>query len=148
MPIKRGPTYSPIRTYMRAIGISTVKNIVYNTVVIMGVLFVFGYVPQWLYQYGSYALFVSITYLFAEWTFSRPRVELRTAAILTLLTYLWDAFIMILIWSNLANKNLFFTQRFTIHLVFFTLHALVMFFAWYNVRRMKVRMSLAEGLES
>ncbi len=148
MSIKKIQSRSLTRIYLRALGISTLKNIALNTAALLGVLFVYGYVPGWLFGYGFPVLFLFITYLFAEWTFNDPRLVLRHAAIVTVAAYLWDAFVSILIWNRWSSGNLFFTQRLGPHLIFFTLHATAMLGAWYMHKRNGVKMSLAEGLEA
>lgn len=148
MPIKKLPSRSLLKTYMRALGISSLKNIAYNTLVIFGVMFVLGNVPSWLFAYGFPALFLFVTYLFAEWTFNYPRLALRQAVGITVATYAWDSFVSILIWNRWAASNLFFSQRLAPHLIFFSLHAVTMLGAWYLRKRGRVMRSLAEGLEA
>lgn len=117
MSIKKIESRNLMRTYLRSLGISTLKNIALNTAALLGVLFVYGYVPGWLFGYGFPVLFLFVTYLFAEWTFNDPRLALRHAVLITLATYLWDAFVSILIWNRWAQDNLFFRQRLGPHLI-------------------------------
>ena len=67
MAIKRIDGSSLTRVYLRALGISTLKNVAYNTLVILSILFVFGLVPGWLYQYGFFLLFTGVTYISSPW---------------------------------------------------------------------------------
>lgn len=148
MAIKKPDSTSLVRVYLRALGISTLKNVAYNTLVILSVLFIFGFVPGWLYQYGFFLLFLGVTYVFAEWIFDDLRLGLNVAIGITAATYLWDTFVSILIWNYFTRDNLFVKQRLVVHVIFFALHAVAMLGAWYVRRRVKVKMSLAEGLES
>lgn len=148
MLIKRLSVRWPWRAHLRALGISSLKNVTFNTAAFLGVLMVYRNVPDWLFGYGFKALFLFLTYLFAEWTFNDPRLPWRRAVGFTVSTYVWDVFVSILIWSSLVKANLFFEQRLANHLIFFGLHALAMLGAWYVRKRMRVKMSLAEGLEA
>src|SRR3990167_2166861 len=148
MAIKRIDSMSLARVFVRALCISTLKNVAYNTIVILSILFVFGLVPGWLYQYGFFLLFLGVTYVFAEWIFNDLRLGLRIAVGITVASYVWDSFVSILIWNYFTRENLFVKQRLIVHTIFFTLHAVAMLGAWVIRRRVKVNMSLAEGLES
>lgn len=120
----------------RAIAISTVKDAVYTALSIWGVLFIFGNVPMKVYTLIFGIIFFLNTFLFAEWMFRVPVLTPRKAALVVFVTYVWDVLLNILIWSFLADINLFAAQSLPAHLAYFTVHAAAMAAAFYDRRRL------------
>jgi hypothetical protein len=136
------------RFYLRALGISTLKNVLFILFSIAAAMFFLLNVPNIMYQALTLAVFFGLAFLFGEWVYRKSKLRLRQAVFVALAMYFWDLFISILVWSWILDDNLFFKQRLIDQLIFIPLHLIACVAAWYAGKRMRVAHNLAEGLEA
>jgi hypothetical protein len=136
------------RFYLRALGISTVKNVLFILFSLAAMVFFALNVPNYMYQGVSMIVFFGLAFLFAEWIFRKSKLRLRQAVLVSLAMYVWDVLVSILVWSWMLDENLFLQQLFTSHLIFLSLHLVASIAAWYADKRFHVSRNLAEGLEA
>ena len=134
--------------YGRAIGISTLKSIVYICVMIAGILFLADTVPPSLYLTIHYIIFFLNTFMFSEWIFRGREVKKLELFGSIILTYAWDLLLITLFMSWLVEINLFTQQNAAQHGIFFGLHIVAMWSALYIRKRFHAKSGLAEGLEA
>jgi hypothetical protein len=136
------------RFYLRALGISTLKNVLFILFSVAALIFFFQYIPYILYEIMSLAVFIGLSFLFAEWVYRKSKLCLRQVILVALAMYLWDILVSILVWSWLMDDNLFFKQQFLNHFIFLSLHLITCVAAWYAGKRTRVAQYFAEGLEA
>lgn len=133
---------------LRALGISTVKSIVYIMAAIAGILFLASAIPPLVYLTIFYILFFVNTFVFSEWIFKGQDIRTLDLAASILATYLWDVLFISLFFVWLVDINMFAQQDALQHLVFGTIHGVSMYSAYYIRKRFAAKLGLAEGLEA
>lgn len=125
--------------YLRALVISTAKSVLLAMLSLLVIQFIAGNIPIKVHALSMGIILVLVTFLFGEWIFAAERIPPRGVGVAVVLTYAWEVLLNILIWSFILEQNLFFTQSITHHLIYFTLHAMAMTAALYDVRRLGPR---------
>lgn len=134
---------------LRALGITTVKTIVYLVVMLVGMLFFATRIPPLAFTLLYGFIFALNTFLFAEWIFLRGEHHPIKALILTFVcTYLWDVVFSIAFLSWLLRTNLLSEQSFKSHALYFAIHAVAMGSAYYLKKRSVAGRVLTEGIEN
>ena len=116
----------------RALGIGTIKNVLYIIMMVAASLFIQAFYLDEM-----------------SWQASRAvRRRLALIALVIVLTFLWDAVVAISFYSWLYSINLFAHQGLVQNILYFAIHAGAMTGAYSLRRRLAAAQGLAEGLES
>jgi hypothetical protein len=132
---------------LRALGIWTLKSVVYAAFMLASILFLVTSVPPMILALGHDAILFLLAFLFSEWLFARARVNVRKLAVVIVATFIWDT-VLLYAFSLWVLGPFRYPVPWAQNLLFFVIHASAMSLAYYARRRFAAISGLAEGLES
>jgi hypothetical protein len=132
--------------YLRALGITTVKNLLFILMNVAILMTVAPHVPQAVLT----AVFLFVlglnTFLFSEWIFANGYLPFRALVITIVGTFIWDLMIWIGFFSWLYQQNMFIRQSAFFIFVPFAIHVGAMWMAYITRKRALAGGSSTEGL--
>jgi hypothetical protein len=131
----------------RALGIWTLKTVVYAAFTLASILLLIESVPPAIMAAAYYFISFLLAFLFSEWVFLRGRMDVRRLIVIIVATFAWDT-VLTLAFSAWLLGLYRYPAPWTQYLVFFAIHAGAMSFAYYARKRFAAVAGLAEGLEA
>ena len=136
------------KLYLRALSITTLRSMAYLLILLVGVLFIGDRISPVLLSTMYVAIYFINAFLFAEWMFTGIHIKIQHLATIVVGTFIWDAFLSLLVMSWMQGRNLFINQPFWPNALLFLIHVIALSAAYILKKRMHATQSLAEGLES
>ncbi len=132
---------------LRALGIWTLKSVVYVAFLLASIMFLITSVPAPFLAAAFDAVYFLLAFMFSEWIFRRGSVNVRRLAVLVVATFVWDT-ILVYAFSLWVLGPYRYPAPWTQYFIFFVIHAAAMSLALYARKRFAAISGLAEGLES
>lgn len=137
-----------LRVYTRALGITTIRSIIFIAFLFVWTLFLLERFPTALNVVGIYTTFFVLSFFFAQWIFQGVKTGWGRFSLIVFITYVWDWLLALFFYSWLLKEDLFDQQRLLEHLIYFGMYVVAMSIGMFVKRRLSVQQSMAEGLES
>lgn len=132
--------------YLRLLGITTLRSVVYLLLLLLGIVFIADRVSPIMLSSIYLALYFINAFVFGEWMFTGVHVRLVHLAAWIIMIFFWDAFISLLVMSWLQGSNQFLHQPFWPNALLFLINLIALSAAYYLKKRMAATRSFAEGL--
>lgn len=133
----------------RALGISTLKNILFIILSVVGMLTLALKMNLVAFSALFFFIYAVNGFVFAEWIFKKGHRYVFSHVLITAVaTFALDSFISIGFFSWVYKTNMFLQQAFWPNLFMFFIHLIVFLGAYFLRLRFSAMQSLSEGLES
>jgi len=132
---------------IRALGIWTIKTVVYAAFTIVSILFLLESVSHVILSAAHYFMTFLLVFLFSEWIFMKARVNLRRLVVVIVSTFAWDIALSLAFSVWLLGPYRYATPWYQ-NVLFFAIHASAMSLAYYARKRFAAMTGLPEGLEA
>lgn len=132
--------------YLRALGITTVKNLLFIVMNVAVLMTIAARIPQAILTTVFLFIFGLNTFLFSEWIFAKGYLRLRTLLILIGGTFVWDFVIWVSFFSWLYRQNMLTHQTAFYVLIPLVIHVGAMWMAYVVKKREIAGGSATEGL--
>ncbi len=132
--------------YLRALGITTVKNLLFIIVNVAVLMTIASHIPQVVLTVIFLFVLGLNTFLFSEWIFANGYLPFRTLIITIVGTFAWDVLIWVGFFSWLYQQNMLVRQSAFFIFVPFIIHAGAMWTAYVTRKRTLAGSVNTEGL--
>ncbi len=132
--------------YLRALGITTVKNLLFIIVNVAVLMTIASHIPQAVLTVIFLFVLGLNTFLFSEWIFASGYLPFRALIMTIVGTFAWDVLVWVGFFSWLYQQNMLIRQSAFFIFVPFFIHAGAMWTAYVTRKRVLAGSVDTEGL--